>query len=121
MTQLAESLVELKEKYLEYYSELPIQRLAAASIGRNEDTIITWRKDDPEFAEQVEAARSAWALEKVKGVRDKTWLLERIIREHFTQKSEVDVTSGGKPIMGGTAKVNDVSTDNSVQEAPTVT
>lgn len=55
--QLAE-IARLKEEYIRYYSDLPLQRLAAKFIGRNEDTIINWRKADPEFAEQVDKAES---------------------------------------------------------------
>ena len=34
----------LKEKFLEYYKDLPLQKLAAESIGRSEDTITDWKK-----------------------------------------------------------------------------
>ncbi len=75
---------ELKEKYLIYYRKLPVQRLAAASIGRSEDTIIAWRKDDSDFSEQTEAARAEWAMANYVKVRDPQWLLERITRDSFS-------------------------------------
>ena len=57
-----ERIARLKLEYLDYYRELPVQKLAAASIGRDDDTIIRWRGQDQEFAEQVQQARAAWAL-----------------------------------------------------------
>ena len=33
----------LKEKFLEYYKDLPVQKLAAGYVGRDEDTIILWK------------------------------------------------------------------------------
>lgn len=84
---------ELKDKYLEYYRQLPVQKLAAASIGKDEDTIIRWKKDDTDFADYVSEARAQWALKNVKGVRSKEWLLERVIKDHFNPpKQEVENT-----------------------------
>src|SRR5206468_3975145 len=88
-----ECIARLKREYLEYYRELPVQKLAAASIGRDDDTIIRWRGQDKEFAEQVQQARAAWALKKTKRVDD-TWLLERVLREEFTPRLDVVVSPG---------------------------
>ena len=83
-----EEIPRLKLKYLAYYRDLPIQKLAAASVGRDDETIMRWRKDDLLFRDQVEAARAEWAKKKVKKVKSGEWLLERIIKEHFVQKFE---------------------------------
>ncbi len=88
-----ERIARLKREYLEYYRELPVQKLAAASIGRSDDTIIAWRGADPEFSAQVQQARAAWALKKTKRVDD-TWLLERVLREEFSPRVDVVVSSG---------------------------
>jgi hypothetical protein len=56
-----ERIARLKQEYSEYYRELPVQKLAAASIGRSDDTIIAWRGSDPEFSAQVQQARAACA------------------------------------------------------------
>src|SRR5215210_2824766 len=88
-----ERIARLKQEYLEYYRELPVQKLAAAAIGRDDDTIIRWRGQDSEFAEQVQQARAAWALKKTKRVDD-TWLLERVLREEFSPRVEVAVIPG---------------------------
>ena len=81
----------LKEKYLKYYSELPNQGLAADSIGRNEDTIILWKKEDSEFSDLCAKAKSDWALNKSKRIRNEEWLLERVMNDHFGQKIKTDL------------------------------
>jgi hypothetical protein len=48
--------LESKED-LWYYSKLPVQKLAAEYIGRDEDTIIRWKKSDKKFADQVASAK----------------------------------------------------------------
>lgn len=89
---------ELKVKFLEYYKELPVQKLAAGWIGRDEDTICAWKKADPDFSDQIDQAKSEWAMKKSKRVRSEEWLLERVMNDHFGEKKNIDLTSGGKPI-----------------------
>lgn len=100
--------LELKQKFLSYYKELPIQKLAAEFIGRVEETIIAWKKEDIDFLNQMSEAKSNWALTNSKRVRSKEWLLERVMNDHFGNK--IDITSGGKPlpILGGITKEKDV-------------
>src|SRR5215210_9109488 len=88
-----ERIARLKREYLEYYRELPVQKPAAASIGRSDNAIIAWRGADPEFAAQVQQARAAWALKKTKRVDD-TWLLERVLREEFSPRVELAIVPG---------------------------
>jgi hypothetical protein len=92
-----ERIARLKVEYLEYYRELPVQKLAAASVGRTDDTIVAWRNADKEFSEQVQQARAAWALRKTKRV-DETWLLERVLREEFPPRLDVVVTNQDKTL-----------------------
>ena len=102
----------LKIKFLEYYKDLPVQKLAAESVGRNEDSILRWKKEDTDFADQMLNARAEWAMKLSKGIRSKEWLLERVIKDHFSPRQEVSGPEGGPiPILGGLTK--DVSTDNS--------
>ncbi len=84
------AIAQLKDDYIFYYGQLPLQKLAAGFIGRNEDTIINWHKDDPDFADRVTKAKSDWALSKVRATRDTKFLLERIMKEDFAQKVEVE-------------------------------
>ncbi len=83
---------KLKRKYLAYYRKLPVQKLAAASIGKDEDTIIRWRREDADFADQTEVTKANWALEKSKKVRSTEWLLERVMNDHFSLKRSEEVS-----------------------------
>lgn len=53
-TSLKQSIANknLKDSFLEYYSKLPIQKLAAEFIGKDEDTITNWKKKDKKFSDQ---------------------------------------------------------------------
>lgn len=107
-TAQKKKIAQLKTKYLEYYRKLPVQTLAAASVGRTDDTILGWRKADSDFSEQVDMARSDWAMENAGKVRSKEWLLERVLNDHFGPRTKTDITSGGDkitPILGGGANV----------------
>lgn len=102
-----DNIQELKIKYLEYYRELPVQRLAAAKIGRSDDTIQRWRKEDAVFAVQTDEAKADWAMRNAKGVRSKEWLLERVLRDQFAQRQELTGKEGKDlptPILGGITK-----------------
>ena len=41
---------------------------------------------------------------KIGEVRSPEWILERIFKGDFAQRTETDLTSGGKPLLGGAAK-----------------
>lgn len=105
MTNQQKQIKELKVKFLEYFKQLPIQKLAAASIGKSEDTITDWKHADSDFSDQVENAKAAWALENVKKVKSREWTLERVMKDHFAQRSEHTGKEGEKlfpaPIYGG--------------------
>lgn len=76
-------LSEIKKKFLKYYREIPIQKLAAKYIEKDEDTITNWKKRDPVFSDQLGRVKSEWVLEKVSKIKNNRWLLERIIPEYF--------------------------------------
>ncbi len=84
------SNTEQKNKFLEYFRQLPIQKLGAESIGVDQDTIINWKKKDKTFSDNVGKAKSEWALKHIKGVHSSEWLLERILRSEFSPLSLVD-------------------------------
>ena len=79
---------ELKEEYVEYYADVPVQKYAAMSIARNEDTIIRWRKEDQDFADAVQRAHATWVRKKVLATRAE-YALERIEKEIFSERSTV--------------------------------
>lgn len=95
---MSEQIEALKVKFLEYYRDLPIIRLASGYVGRDEDSIMRWRKQDKVFAEQMALARSEWALRKSKKVKSEEWLLERVMKDHFAPRSEI-TGEEGKPAV----------------------
>ena len=86
----SKELAKLKEKFLDYYRKLPIQKLAAEFIGKDEDTIINWKKKDKLFSDRLASVKSEWALNNVGKVKRAEWLLERLLSEYFVEKKEVD-------------------------------
>lgn len=109
-----DSRLEKKVKFLEYFRELPIQKLGAGFIGVCEDTIADWKKEDKDFSDQIELAKSEWARTKSKQVKSKEWLLERVMNEHFKEHKSVDVNLP-TPLLGE----DDVHQDNSTPKTTT--
>lgn len=79
----------LKKRFLEYFCELPVQKLAGAYIGKDEDTISRWKKEDADFADQIGRAKADWAMTKTKKIKSEEWLLERIMKDHFASRNEL--------------------------------
>jgi hypothetical protein len=101
---IADDRLKLKEKFLLYYRDLPIQKLACNHVGRSEDTIIRWKAEDEDFANQIDDAKAAWAMARSKRVKSQEWLLERVMKDHFAQRSELTGKDGESlpaPIFGG--------------------
>lgn len=86
----------LKQKFLEYYAEVPIQKYAGAHIGRDEDTISTWKKEDPDFADQIEVTKSQYLMRELKMVKNREWKLERLFKDHFAARTEITGKDGEK-------------------------
>jgi hypothetical protein len=85
----------LKEKFLEYFKEVPVLRHAAAYVGKDEDTIARWRKEDEEFAEQILYLKAEYLREGVKEIKSKEWLIERMFRD-FSPRQEHTGADGEK-------------------------
>lgn len=103
MTQ-KEQIAESKAKFLEYFAEVPIQKYAAAYIGKSEDTIHDWKTKDSNFADQIEIAKANYLRKQLKGVRSKEWIIERLFKDHFAQRQELTGKDGKDlptPIYGG--------------------
>ena len=83
-------VAQKKRRFLEYYSRLPIIRLACDNVGIDPNTATNWQEKDKKFYEAIRLAKSQWADSNVHGVRNKEWLLERIMSEHFRQVSEIE-------------------------------
>lgn len=82
------SIDELKVTYVKYYEDVPIQKYAAMAIGRDEDTIIRWRKEDKDFADAVQRAKAEWIRKKLLAVKAE-FALERLEREVFSHRVNV--------------------------------
>lgn len=113
MTSQKEKIAELKRKYIEYYKELPVQKYAAMYVGRDEETIINWRKDDLDFSNQVDLARAEWVRKKANKAKVE-FALERLEKQIFKETKEVELTTP-QPILGGISVRSDNS-DN--QDSP---
>lgn len=88
----ASEVAKKKIEFLEYYSELPNQKLGANYIGVDEDTITNWKKTDSDFSDQAMHAKAEWARAKAKGIRNKEWLLERVLNDHFGQRIKKELS-----------------------------
>lgn len=103
---------ESKQRFLEYYKDLPIQKLAAGFACVVEDTVSLWKKKDPEFLDAMTTLESEWAKNNASKVRDKAWLLERIMKKHFAARTEL-TGADGKDLPTPITKIN-VPNNNSV-------
>jgi hypothetical protein len=90
-TSQRQRLTQLQQKFLEYFREVPIQKYAAAHVGRKEEAIIDWKSKNPNFANQIEDAKAEFVKSKLGGVKSNEWILERLFKDHFAEKKEVDV------------------------------
>ena len=89
-----------KLKFLEYFKQLPVQKLAAGMIGISENTVTRWKDEDSDFGDQIELAKSKWALKTAKRIKSAEWLLERILRDQFyPPKIEETKTKGPNSLI----------------------
>lgn len=94
MTKQQEEIAALKIKFLEYFAEVPIQKYAASYIGRSEDAIHEWKQKDSDFANQIEITKAEYLKKQLKGVRSKEWIIERLFKDHFAQRTELTGKEG---------------------------
>lgn len=90
MTEAQRQTAQLKEKYIEYYRDLPVQKYAAMYVGKDETTIINWKKKDSNFSNRVSEARAAWVRQKAKKAKVE-FALERLEKEIFAERKEIKV------------------------------
>ncbi len=81
----APKMASLKAKYIEYFEDVPVQKYAAMVVARDEDTIIRWKKEDPEFADAVQRAKANWIRKRVIASKAE-FALERLENEVFSPK-----------------------------------
>lgn len=115
MTSQQEIIKELKVRYIEYYKDLSVQKYAAMYIGRDEETIINWRKADLDFSNRVNLARAEWVRKKATKAKVE-FALERLEKSIFKESKELEVTLP-TPILG--TMPDEIRKDDSSTEAPT--
>lgn len=82
----------LKEKFLEYYSKMPIKKYAAYSVGRDEDTILIWQKDDSDFSDRIKILKADYLLNKANRL-PATFIIPLLFRE-LTPRHELTGKEG---------------------------
>lgn len=105
-----ELISRLKDEYVRFYGDLPVQKAAADFIGRDEDTIINWRKADPQFADDVKKAKSEWAKKNYRRVSP-DGLLSRLYPDLKPAKQELDTTVTGNFTFNYVRPNNQLPTD----------
>jgi hypothetical protein len=96
--QTAEKITELKQKYVEYFRDVPVQKYAAMYVGRTEQTIIDWKREDEDFNNRVQEAHAEW-VQKTTLKAKAEFTLERLEREIFAPpKQEVEATHNIDPL-----------------------
>lgn len=86
---------EKKAQYVLYLESVPKHKFACMAIGITDQTSINWRKEDPEFLRQCEAAISKFVDKNLKKAKPE-FQLERLLREDFGQS--IDHTTKGEKI-----------------------
>jgi len=113
-----DDIAKKKELFKQYYRQLPIIKLCAGKIGVVRETVHRWIDEDVTFATQLEELKYEFAMENLAQVKNRDWVLERILRDHFTPRTEITGANGKDlmptPIMGGKSK--DVPRDNNISE-----
>lgn len=99
----------LKEKFLEYYKDIPIQKYAGYSIGKSEDTVKRWIDEDADFADRVNKAKAEYLLQKARRLPP-TFIIPLLFRE-LTPRQE-HTGADGEPIE---YKLNDEQLNKLIQ------
>lgn len=94
---MKQTITDLKAQYIKYFEDAPVQKYAAMSIKRDEDTIIRWKNEDKAFADQVEQA-SAEFVRKLVIASKAEFVLERMFKDVFTPAQPVCMNCRVNPI-----------------------
>lgn len=106
-----------KQMYLEYLEDVPMHKWASKWVMIDEKTSKRWRDEDKDFADQCELRISTFVKRTAKRAKPE-FQLERLLRDDFSERKSVDLTSGGKPILGGITNVHINDSNQALDEAP---
>jgi hypothetical protein len=82
-----------KDKFVEYFKDVPVQKYAAMYVGITEQTATVWLREDPEFLKRVQEARADWV--KKRAIETKAeFALERLEHEVFKERKEETINVG---------------------------
>lgn len=123
--QTAEDIARAKELAVLCAEALYNYKLIARAVGRDEDTLAIWRKEDKNFSDRLEEGRSEF-IRKQMGKAKPEFLLERLERETFAPpKMQTEISGGADPVkvlldkFGVTEELqNDRKNDGPVQSPP---
>tara|TARA_R110000868_G_scaffold183939_2_gene425341 strand:+ start:151 stop:522 length:372 start_codon:yes stop_codon:yes gene_type:complete len=79
-----------KQAVIDYMKILPVKKYACANAGISRETLDNWLESDKEFLTQFQEAKAKFFSDKTKKARPE-FLLERLDRETFGDKKELDV------------------------------
>ena len=99
----------LKEKFLEYYEKMPIQKYAGYAIGKSEDTIKRWIDEDEDFADRILKLKSSYLLAKSRQL-PATFIIPLLFRE-LTPRTEL-TGKEGEPLN---ARLTDEQLDKQIE------
>ena len=104
---------EMCVKAEKYMKEHGLKRIVASNLGISHDTFYQYVNNHPEFADAIKRGADAFIQDNIKKLREHgdknwqsiAWLLERMYRDDFSLKTEVQHT--GKVEVNHTVNEND--------------
>lgn len=115
-----ERLAEEKERFLKYFEDVPVQKYAAMYIGRSEQTIVNWLREDNEFFNRVQEKRALWVKKQALKAKAE-FKLERLEKEVWKESIEQTIVMP-TPLLQGiesqeVKKLDGVPTNDGIEEA----
>ncbi len=115
-----EQYAEEKERFLKYFEDVPVQKYAAMYIGRTEQTIVNWLREDNDFFNRVQEKRALWVKKQALKAKAE-FKLERLEKEVWKESIEQTIVMP-IPLLQGiesqeVKKIDVVQTNDSIEEA----
>lgn len=86
---------EQKERFIEYFEQVPVIKYAAYYVEITEQTAHDWLKNDATFLNRVNQAKSRWAKKRALQTKAE-FQLERLDKEIWREQK--DIVSDGEAI-----------------------
>lgn len=113
-------LAEEKERFLKYFEDVPVQKYAAMYIGRTEQTIVNWLREDTDFYNKVQEKRALWVKKQALKAKAE-FKLERLEKEVWKESIEQTIVMP-TPLLQGiesqeVKKLDGVPTNDGIEKA----